>query len=62
MTHYTGWMVHDGWVTRPLCRLRTAVQPYITAILASVDAHACRLPPDEHEAKVMRAIKEAAWR
>ena len=61
MTHYTAWMVHDGWVTRPLCRLHTAVQPYITAILASVDAHPCRLPP-EHEAKVMRAIKEAAWR
>ena len=37
------------------------LQPYITAILASVDAHACRLPP-EREAKVMRAIKEAAWR
>ncbi len=61
MTHYTGWTVHDGWVTCPLCRLRTAVQPYITAILAAVDAHACRMPP-EHEANVMRAIKEAAWR
>jgi len=61
MTHDTGWTVDDGWVTRPLCRLRTAVQPYITAILASVDAHACRVPP-EREAKVMRAIKEAAWR
>ena len=45
MSHDTGWTVDDGWVTRPLCRLRTAVQPYITAILASVDAHAYRLPP-----------------
>ena len=66
MSHDTGWTVDDGWVTRPLCRLRTAVQPYITAILASVDAHAYRLPPTayrlppEREAKVMRAIKEAA--
>jgi hypothetical protein len=61
MTHYTASTVHDGWVLCTLCRLRTAVQPYIIAILAAVDAHACRMPP-EHEAKVMCAIKEAAWR
>ena len=61
MSRYTGWTVHDGWVIRLLCRLRTPVQPDITAILAAMDAHACRMPP-EHEAKVMRAIKEAAWR
>ena len=42
MTHHSGWTVHDGWVIRLLCCLRTAVQPYITAILAAVDAHACR--------------------
>ncbi len=61
MARYTGWTVHDGWVICLLFRLRTAVQPCITAILAAVDAHACRMPP-EHEAQVMRAIKEAAWR
>jgi hypothetical protein len=45
MTHYTASTVHGGWVPRTLCRLRIAVQPYITAILAAVDAHACACRP-----------------
>jgi hypothetical protein len=61
MTHSTGWTVHDDWITRSLTRLHAAVQPCISAILASVDTHACPMPPED-EAKVMRAIKEAAWR
>jgi hypothetical protein len=60
MTHDTEWAVHD-WVTRPLCRVRTAVQPHITAVLAYVDAHAGPMPPED-EAKVMNVIKGAAWR
>lgn len=61
MAHYTGSKVHDGCLTCLLCRLRTAVQPYITAILAAVDAPACRMPPED-EASVMLVIKGAAWR
>jgi hypothetical protein len=61
MTRYTEQTVHDSCLTRSLWRVRTAIQPYITTILAAVDAHACRMPP-EHEADVMRAAKAAAWR
>jgi hypothetical protein len=60
MTHDTGWTVQDDW-GRPLGRLRAVVQPYITAVLAYVDGHACPMPPED-EAEVMHAIKEAAWR
>jgi hypothetical protein len=60
MTHDTGWAAQDDWA-RLLCRMSTAVQPYITAVLAYVDGHACPMPPQD-EAEVMHAIKEAAWR
>jgi hypothetical protein len=60
MTHDTGWTVQDDWA-RTLGRLRTALQPYITAVLASIDGHACPMPPED-EAEVMHAIKGAAWR
>jgi hypothetical protein len=60
MTHDTGWTGQVDWA-RHLCCLRTVVQPYITAVLAYVDGHACPMPPED-EAEVMHAIKEAAWR
>ena len=61
MTRSTEWTVHDSCLTRPRWRVRMIIQPYITTILAVVDAHACCMPP-EHEAEVMRAAKAAAWR
>jgi hypothetical protein len=61
MTPSTRWTAHDERVTHPLSRLRAAVQPYITAILASVDGHDCPMPPED-EAEVMHVIKQSAWR
>jgi hypothetical protein len=61
MTRCTEWTVHYSCIIRPLWRVRTAIQPYITTIMAAVDAHACRMP-SEREAEVMRAAKAAAWR
>jgi hypothetical protein len=62
MTRDTERTVRNSSLTRPVWRvLRTALQPYITTILAAVDAHACPMPP-EQEAEVMRAAKAAAWR